>query len=116
VNLLFDFSTKFSVYFYKLNNSKITHPLEHFRQVSEELLASEASKVQLAGLGVRDSLRVEAGLCLYGAELTEEISPIEAGLAWLVSKKRREEADFPGYASILQQIRLGPKFNCFCNF
>lgn len=68
-------------------------------------MASDASKVQLAGLGVRDSLRVEAGLCLYGAELTEKISPIEAGLAWLVSKRRREMADFPGYASILQQIR-----------
>ncbi|XP_065350734.1 aminomethyltransferase, mitochondrial [Cloeon dipterum] len=76
--------------------------------VSEQLLACKNGSVQLAGLGVRDSLRIEAGLCLYGAELSEEISPIEAGLTWLVAKRRREAADFPGASSILQQIRQGP--------
>ncbi|XP_059486523.1 aminomethyltransferase, mitochondrial [Neocloeon triangulifer] len=76
--------------------------------VSEQLLACKSGRVQLAGLGVRDSLRIEAGLCLYGAELSEEISPIEAGLTWLVAKRRREAADFPGASSILQQIRQGP--------
>ena len=48
------------------------------------------------GLGARDSLRLEAGLCLYGNDLTEDISPIEAGLAWCVGKRRREAFDFLG--------------------
>lgn len=50
------------------------------------LLNSTQSKVQLAGLGARDSLRLEAGLCLYGNDIDQQTSPIEAGLAWLVGK------------------------------
>lgn len=53
-------------------------------------------QVRLAGLGPRDSLRLEAGLCLYGNDLDEGISPIEAGLAWTVGKRRREKCDFLG--------------------
>jgi aminomethyltransferase len=54
------------------------------------------AQVRLAGLGPRDSLRLEAGLCLYGNDLTEDITPIEAGLAWTVGKRRREAFDFLG--------------------
>jgi aminomethyltransferase len=68
----------------------------------------EEDEVEPAGLGARDSLRLEAGLCLYGHELTPEITPIEARLAWTIGKRRRERADFPGAATIMQQLRAGP--------
>jgi aminomethyltransferase len=60
-----------------------------------------------AGLGVRDSLRLEAGLCLYGHELDEDISPIEAGLTWVISPRRRKEGGFLGAAHILPQLTAG---------
>lgn len=55
----------------------------------EALLNSTQAKVQLAGLGARDSLRLEAGLCLYGNDIDQTTSPIEAGLAWLVGNNTR---------------------------
>ena len=51
-------------------------------ELADKLL--QFDEVQLAGLGSRDSLRMEAGLCLYGQELTENITPIEAGLSWCI--------------------------------
>jgi len=70
------------------------------------LLAEEA--VQPIGLGARDSLRLEAGLCLYGHELDEMISPVEAGLAWSIQKRRREGGGFPGAERIQKELREGP--------
>ncbi len=67
----------------------------------------EAPEVKLIGLGARDSLRLEAGLCLYGHELDETIDPIEAGLAWSIQKRRRLEGGFPGAARIQQALREG---------
>lgn len=63
-------------------------------------------EVRLAALGARDALRLEAGLCLYGHDLDEDTSPIEAGLAWVVAKARRsgERANFVGSEKILQHI------------
>jgi len=58
-------------------------------------------RVKPAGLGARDSLRLEAGLPLYGHDLDETVSPIEAGLGFAVSRRRREAADFPGARRIL---------------
>jgi aminomethyltransferase len=58
------------------------------------LLAQDG--VQPIGLGARDSLRLEAGLCLYGHEIDESTSPIEADLAWSIQKRRRNEGGFPG--------------------
>lgn len=61
-------------------------------------------RVKPAGLGARDSLRLEAGLPLYGHDLDETISPAEAGLGFAVSKRRREAADFPGANRILGEL------------
>ena len=64
--------------------------------------------VRPIGLGARDSLRLEAGLCLYGHDLSPEISPVEADLTWVIQKHRREAANFPGAARILGEIKGGP--------
>jgi aminomethyltransferase len=61
-------------------------------------------RVKPIGLGARDSLRLEAGLPLYGHDLDDTVSPIEAGLNFAVSKRRREARDFPGAARILSEI------------
>jgi aminomethyltransferase len=71
-------------------------------------LLLDQPEVEPAGLGARDSLRLEAGLCLYGHELTPETTPIEAGLAWTIGKRRREEGGFPGAKTISRQLREGP--------
>ena len=55
-------------------------------EITEALLASSAGNAKLAGLGARDSLRLEAGLCLYGNDIDETTSPVEAGLTWTIGK------------------------------
>ena len=79
-------------------------------EFSKSLL--EFEEVQLIGLGARDSLRLEAGLCLYGNDIDAETSPIEAGLLWAIQKSRREEGidsgGFPGEEQIFDEIRNGP--------
>lgn len=61
------------------------------------------------GLGARDTLRLEAGLCLYGHELNEDISPIEAVLGWTISKRRKEQGGFLGYETVKKHIEQGVK-------
>ena len=61
-------------------------------------------EVEPIGLGARDSLRLEAGLCLYGHDMDETRTPVEASLIWAIAKTRRERADFPGAEIILGQI------------
>ncbi len=61
-----------------------------------------------AGLGARDTLRLEAGLCLYGNDIDESTTPVEAGLAWTINPRRREEGGFPGDEIILRQLAEGP--------
>jgi aminomethyltransferase len=60
------------------------------------------------GLGARDSLRLEAGLCLYGHELDETVDPIEAALTWSIQKRRRVEGGFPGAERIQGALAHGP--------
>jgi aminomethyltransferase len=60
------------------------------------------------GLGARDSLRLEAGLCLHGHDIDTTTTPIEAGLAWTIAKRRRQEGGFPGADRILGEIASGP--------
>jgi aminomethyltransferase len=63
--------------------------------------------VKPIGLGARDSLRLEAGLCLYGSDITERTSPVEAGLSWAVAERRRKEGGFPGDAILQKQWAEG---------
>ena len=74
-------------------------------ELARSLLAAE--EVAPAGLGARDSLRLEAGLCLYGHDIDETTTPVEAGLAWTIGKRRREGGGFPGAEVILRQLREG---------
>lgn len=64
--------------------------------------------VEPIGLGARDSLRLESGLCLYGQDMDDETSPIEADLTWSIGKRRRAEGGFPGEARILKELHEGP--------
>ena len=65
------------------------------------------NKVNPIGLGARDTLRLEAGLCLYGHDLNEEINPIEANLKWAIAKRRREEGGFNGWEKIKKLMNNG---------
>ena len=79
---------------------------EHAVAVAEALL--KEPEVAPIGLGARDTLRLEAGLCLYGHDIDETTNPVEAGLAWTIAKNRRAAGDFPGAATILRAFAEGP--------
>ncbi|MDP1874929.1 glycine cleavage system aminomethyltransferase GcvT [Phenylobacterium sp.] len=81
---------------------EISVPGEAALRIWNTLLADE--RVRPIGLGARDSLRLEAGLPLYGHDLDETVSPIEAGLGFAVSKKRRDAGDFPGARRITAEL------------
>jgi aminomethyltransferase len=80
---------------------------EFAERVARALLAEP--EVLPIGLGARDSLRLEAGLCLYGHDIDETTSPIEAGLAWAIGKRRKLSRDFPGAARIIYELHSGPR-------
>jgi aminomethyltransferase len=73
---------------------EVSLPNHHVEEFMDKVLAvknGNGSKIAMpAGLGARDTLRLEAGLCLYGNELKEDISPIKAMLRWTISKRRQE--------------------------
>jgi aminomethyltransferase len=85
---------------------EILFPPEKAEAFAERLLSDP--RVRPIGLGARDSLRLEAGMCLYGHDLDATRTPISASLAWTVSKPRRERADFPGAQRILRELKEGP--------
>jgi aminomethyltransferase len=64
--------------------------------------------VKPIGLGARDSLRLEAGLCLYGHDIDESTSPVEGDLLWSIQKRRRSEGGFIGAPRVLREIVHGP--------
>ena len=86
---------------------EISVPAAAADTVARALLAEP--EVAPIGLGARDSLRLEAGFCLYGHDIDETTSPVEAGLAWTVGKRRRAEGGFPGAEAILKQLDEGAK-------
>ena len=86
---------------------EISVPADHAFALAEDLLAQP--EIKPAGLGARDTLRLEAGLCLYGHDIDTTTSPIEAGLAWSIQKRRRTEGGFPGAERILRELAIGPK-------
>ncbi|MGE0697888.1 MAG: glycine cleavage system aminomethyltransferase GcvT [Hyphomicrobiaceae bacterium] len=65
-------------------------------------------EVEPIGLGARDSLRLEAGLCLYGHDIDTTTSPVEAALQWSIQKRRRADGGFPGAARIQSELAQGP--------
>jgi aminomethyltransferase len=85
---------------------EISVPTDGAERVARLLL--EQPGVLPAGLGARDSLRLEAGLPLYGADIDELTTPVEARLAWCISKRRRAEGGFLGAAVIGDQLANGP--------
>jgi len=85
---------------------EIAVPSTHVEFIARRLLDDERTRT--AGLGARDTLRLEAGLCLYGHELNEDISPVEAGLKWIISEERlATDAGFFGSDVIQRQLSEG---------
>ncbi|WP_299811115.1 glycine cleavage system aminomethyltransferase GcvT [uncultured Roseibium sp.] len=74
--------------------------------VARALLADD--RVEPIGLGARDSLRLEAGLCLYGHDIDETTSPVEGAITFCMQKRRREEGGFPGDERIQAELKDGP--------
>jgi aminomethyltransferase len=92
---------------------EISLPNNLAEDIAKKLLSGGAKPI---GLGARDTLRLEAGLCLYGLDINETTNPVEANLKWAISKRRREEGGFPGYEKIksdmnggLSRLRVGIK-------
>ncbi|MDX2143983.1 MAG: glycine cleavage system aminomethyltransferase GcvT [Rhodospirillaceae bacterium] len=84
---------------------EISVAAEAAEKIAQALLAQP--EVQAIGLGARDSLRLEAGLCLYGSDIDTTTTPVEANLSWIVGKRRKLEGGFPGARKIVQQLNTG---------
>ncbi|WP_246166549.1 glycine cleavage system aminomethyltransferase GcvT [Sphingomonas sinipercae] len=85
---------------------ELSVPATHAEKLAETLFADE--RVKPIGLGARDSLRLEAGLPLYGHDLDTDTTPVAAGLTFAIQKRRRAEGGFPGAERILAEFDSGP--------
>ncbi|MGE5545807.1 MAG: glycine cleavage system aminomethyltransferase GcvT [Solirubrobacterales bacterium] len=85
---------------------EISVATDHAEALVRRLLALDG--VAPVGLGARDSLRLEAGLCLYGSDIDTNTTPVEAGLTWIIGKRRRTDGGFPGAAVVQKQLAEGP--------
>ncbi len=85
---------------------EISVPADSAEAFAKSLL--DQPEVMPAGLGARDSLRLEAGLCLYGNDIDETTNVVEAGLVWTIGKRRRTAWDFPGAGPIRDMLENGP--------
>ncbi len=86
---------------------EISLPSDMAEEFARTLL--DQSDVEMIGLGARDSLRLEAGLCLYGHDIDETTTPVQADLVWSISKRRREQGGFPGDKEVLAELGGGAK-------
>jgi aminomethyltransferase len=84
---------------------EISVPAASAEKIARLLL--DEPEVEAAGLGARDTLRLEAGLCLYGNDIDETTTPVEAALSWTIAKSRRGDGGFPGAGIILEQLANG---------
>ena len=85
---------------------EISVPSSHAVALADGLLSvAGKDRLRLAGLGARDSLRLEAGMCLYGHDISLDTTPVEASLGWVVGKERRIEGSFNGAETILSQLK-----------
>jgi aminomethyltransferase len=85
---------------------EISVPASHAQKLADQLCAQP--EVKPIGLGARDSLRLEAGLPLYGHDMTPDVEPVEANAAFAISKRRRAEGGFAGSERILNALANGP--------
>jgi len=85
---------------------EISVPATHARALADQLCAQP--EVKAIGLGARDSLRLEAGLPLYGHDMTPDVEPVAANAAFAISKRRRTEGGFAGSDRILNALANGP--------
>lgn len=90
---------------------EVSVPNANAESFMEALLAptcEEGNQIaECVGLGARDSLRLEAGLCLYGHDISEDVTPVEGMLLWTISKRRREQGGFLGYETVKKHIDDG---------
>ena len=85
---------------------EISIPADRATDIARALLGEP--EVMPIGLGARDSLRLEAGLCLYGNDIDETTTPVEAALMWVMSKRRKTDWDFLGANKVRAMLEAGP--------
>lgn len=84
---------------------EISIPQTATEAVTQFMLDSAKDELRFAGLGARDTLRLEAGMCLYGHDLDDTTTPVEGALSWIIGKDRRAKGGFHGDSVILQQLK-----------